>query len=250
MKSRSSAKRSEELMRALQEAGLSGRVRVGVPLPHTDGAPGSSFQSEKASPTPGAEEAVPPDRLLRPLARSGRGRLIEVAGQISSGRTSLAYRMAAGATTRGELVGWIDLPHALDPGALLRAGADLRSVLWVRPPEARSALRSAELLIKTGFALVALDLEGAASREIGRMGPPIWSRLLRAVREARTTALVLGSTRVTGSFATLGLETRRTRARFEHGLFEGLDCSAHIERSREGAPPGELPFQTWHRAAS
>jgi hypothetical protein len=158
--------------------------------------------------------------------------------------------MAAGATAQGELVGWIDLPNSLDPRFLMRAGVDLQGVLWVRPPELRAALRSAELLLKTGFAVVTIDLEGASHRTLGKMGASVWSRLLRAVRESRATALVLGSQRAVGSFATQGLHTERRRARFEGGLFEGLDNRATLLRDRTGPADRVYDFRLEHRPRS
>ncbi len=233
---------------ALQEAGLTGRVRVGVPLPLEEtSAPSGS--STSASLTPGAEEcAFPPDALLRPTVRPERGRLVELSGEISSGCTSLACRRAAGTTGRGELVAWIDLPNALDPRYLLRAGVDLGSVLWVRPPDVRAALRSAELLLETGFTLVAIDLDSAPARALERLGPPVWLRLLRAVRESRATALLLGAQRIAGSFSSQLLYTERERALFDRGLFEGLECRATLLRDRGGPPGRVLPLRLAHRA--
>jgi hypothetical protein len=158
--------------------------------------------------------------------------------------------MAAGATARGELVGWIDLPNSLDPRFLMRAGVELQGVLWVRPPELSAALRSAELLLKTGFAVVTLDLEGASRRALGKMGGSVWSRLLRAVRESRATALVLGSERVAGSFATQGLYTERRRAHFEGGLFEGLENRVTLQRDRTGPADRAHNFRLDHRSAA
>jgi len=156
--------------------------------------------------------------------------------------------MAAGATARGELVGWVDLPNALDPRFLLRAKVRLEDVLWVRPPDLQAALRSAELLIKTGFALVALDLEGARPREIAQLGASVWTRLLRALRESRATALLLGTLPSAGSFATLGVSTARTRALFDAGLFEGLESRLDVLRNRAGPSDGNLRFSVYHRA--
>jgi hypothetical protein len=233
-------------MEAIQKAGLAGRVRLGVPLPQTTETPAPSSSTGSRT-THGAEEAFPPDELLRPLSRPAKGRLIEIAGAISSGRTALAYRAAAGTTARGELVGWVDVPHALDPRSMLRAGVDLRSVLWVRPPQIRAALRSTELLIKTGFALVTLDLEGARARELSRLGPPIWTRLLRAVNAARSTVLVLASERLAGSFATLGMELERTQAHFDSGLLEGMDGHLRVVRHRDAPADQHCNFQIHHR---
>ncbi|MCP4004951.1 MAG: hypothetical protein GY725_12220 [bacterium] len=236
-------------MEVLREAGLAGRVRVGAPLPLAGGTAPSILERSKTT-NPGTEESFPPDDLLRPIERLGQGRLIEIVGEVSSGRTSLAYRVAAGATARGELVGWIDLPNSLDPRFLLRSGVNLKNVLWVRPPQVRAALRSAELMLKTGFALVTIDLEGAPRPEIDRLGTPIWSRLLRAVRESRTTAIVLGPTLAAGASSTLGLHTRRARAIFDEGLFEGLEAETTVLRNRTGPDGQSVPFQIRHRPES
>ncbi|HTO09356.1 MAG TPA: hypothetical protein VMR86_20050 [Myxococcota bacterium] len=176
------------------------------------------------------------------------GCLIELGGEPSSGRTALAYRMAALTSARSELVGWVDLPNALDPRYLQRAGVRLDDVLWVRPPGLQAALRSAELLIKTGFALVVLDLEGAPAPELARLGAAVWTRLTRALRESRASAFVLGSHGLAGTFATLGARTRRERALFDAGLFEGLAGQLEVLRRRAGPPGESLHFSVLQRA--
>jgi hypothetical protein len=246
--------KADKLRELLLESGLGDRVRVGVPCPPA-GAPAPDPRTHRTSiaepATPGAGEAFSPDALLRPHSRSaahaGEGCLIEIAGARSSGKTALAYRMAAGATSRGELVGWVDLPNALDPRFLLRARVKLEDVLWVRPPGLSAALRAAELLVKTGFALVVLDLEGARSRELAQLGASVWTRLLRALRESRATALLLGAQRAAGSFATLGVSTTRERALFDAGLFEGLASRLAVLRSRAATSRDELRFSVYRR---
>ncbi len=250
--------RVDKLRELLLEAGLFDRVRVGAPCPPA-GAPPPVSRTHRTAierPSPlgaeaGAEEAFSPDALLRPhshgVAHAVEGRLIELAGARSSGKTALAYRMAAGATSCGALVGWVDLPNALDPRFLLRARVKLEDVLWVRPPSLSAALRAGELLVKTGFALVVLDLEGARSRELAQLGPSVWTRLLRALRESRATALLLGAQRAAGSFATLCVSTTRERALFDTGLFEGLASRLEVLRSRAGASQHELRFAVYRR---
>ncbi len=245
MESRVQKSRVQSLEIALREVGLAGRVRVGGPLP------GASLH-----PAPGPEprpmdEAVPPaplslDSLLWP-PESRRGRLIEVAGEASSGRTALACRMVAGTTLRGELVGWVDLPDALDPRSLRRAGAEMGSLLWARPRGLSEALRCAELLLRTGFALVVLDLQGASLSRLARLASPIWIRLLRRAQEARATALVLVPERVAGASPTLGLWTERRRALFEGELFEGIEAYATVVRNRVGPIGMEHPFRVLQR---
>jgi len=251
--------RVDQLRELLLDAGLADRVRVGAPCPPAGAppVPRTHRTAIEGPATPGAEEAFSPDALLRPHSRAAahanaahasEGRLIELAGGLSSGKTSLAYRMAAGATARGDLVGWVDLPNALDPRFLLRAKVRLEDVLWVRPPDLQAALRAAELLVKTGFALVVLDLEGARPRELALLGASVWTRLLRVLRESRATALLLGAQRAAGSFATLGVSTTRARALFDAGLFEGLESRLQVLRNRAGTDHGELSFAVYHRA--
>jgi RecA DNA recombination protein len=240
---RSSSDRSDRLEKILQQTGLSGRVRIGLPIP-PQRSPGSS----QPSATPGAEEAFSPDALLRPLCPA-EGTLIELVGALSSGRTALACRMTAGATRRGELAGWIDLPDALDPRSLARSGVELSCVLWVRPERLRAALRSAELLLKAGLALVVLDLEGAPLHELERLGAAVWTRLARAARAARSCLVLLAPRPLAGTSATLALELERRRARFESGLLEGLDSRLHVTRGRSAADRTTLDFRLHHRLA-
>jgi hypothetical protein len=216
---------------AVVEAGLAGQVQIGVPV--TPENPRTRFHSE-----PATEEGVSTslDSLLGLYGRSERGRLIELVGRPGSGRTALAYRFLLGALARGELAGWVDLPDALDSPSLRRAGVRLESLLWVRPREPLAALRAAELLLRTGFGLVALDLDGAPRVRLVRLGTAL-TRLLRAARESRATAVLLASEPVAGSLASLALYTERRRARFEHGLFEGVEARVRTLRSR-GRPAG------------
>ena len=247
--------RTQQLAATLLEAGLAGRVRVGalrpveLPPPVDPGRslshpPASTRRTEEGAHPPGAQALDP---LLGLHARASRGRLIEIAGGVSSGRTALVYRMAGAVTARGELASWVDLPDALDPRFLRRAGVHLERMLWVRPPTLTAALRAAEILTHTGFALVVLDLEGASQRELGRLGPAVWTRLAQRLRNARATLALLASRRIAGSFATLGIETERTLTRFERGLFEGLESHACVVRNRTGATGTEHPFAVYQR---
>ena len=235
----------EALERSLAEAGLLGQVQIGVPLPVE--APAHPPAIAPRLDGLAEEDAFPLDALLRPLERSARGELIEISGSLSSGRTALAYRIAAGAVARGQLVGWVDYADALDPRFLRRSGLDLQSLLWVRPERIEAALRSAELLLKSGFAVVVLDLTVLQGNEAARLTASVWSRLQKAARRERARVVVLCAERLTGAFATLGLYSERTRALFDHGLFEGLESQARVLRNRNGPLDIEFPFRVLHR---
>jgi hypothetical protein len=205
----------------LRQAGLAGRVRVAAGVPVARGA--RRPRSLDARLGIGA-----PVRALQ-------GQLVELVGAVSSGRTALAYRLAADAVARGELVAWVDLPRALDALHLARSGAALDCVLWVQPPRLAAALQAAELLLRTGFAATVLDVEGASRAELARLGAGVWLRLLRAAREQRATLIALAPERCTGAGATLALCAEQYRARFERGLFEGFESRVHVLRDRSGA---------------
>lgn len=175
-----------------------------------------------------------------------RGTITEVWGARSVGRTALACRIAAGATTAGETAAWIDPADALDADATTTAGIHLDRLLWVRPRTADDALRAADILLGAGgFGLVVLDLAGAP--------PPTkntapWSRLTRAAERTSAVLLVLGTARQAGATAALGLELGSRRARWlgtpgSVVLLDGLVARVTVARSRGGGMGRALAVQ-------
>jgi len=92
-----------------------------------------------------------------------RGQMTEIIGPASSGKTSLLLSILSQATTRGEVVAYIDSFASLDPVFARKAGIDLQRLLWVRGgtsflPE--KTLKAADILAGAGgFGVVVLDLE-------------------------------------------------------------------------------------------
>lgn len=160
-----------------------------------------------------------------------RGRLSEVAGGRSCGKTSLLCAGLAAATRRGETVACIDLAGALHPESLQHAGAELARVLWARPPAAPAAVRCAELLLQAGgFAVVALDFGDVLPR--GLRGST-WLRLARASEGARCALIVLAPRRLAASSAAVGMELRRQHIRWQPGawcLLDGFDLAIRSVR--------------------
>ena len=76
-----------------------------------------------------------------------RGRIIEIYGHESSGKTSIALTTVANAQKNGGVAAYIDAEHALDPSWAKRLGVDLENLLVSQPNNAEEALRIAELLI-------------------------------------------------------------------------------------------------------
>ena len=78
-----------------------------------------------------------------------RGRIIEIYGHESSGKTSIALTTVANAQKAGGVAAYIDAEHALDPSWAKRLGVDLENLLVSQPNNAEEALRIAEMLISS-----------------------------------------------------------------------------------------------------
>jgi len=170
-----------------------------------------------------------------------RGRVCEVLGPLSSGKTSVVLTLLAAATRRGEVVACVDLADALHPQSIARAGADLRRVLWVRPPSIVDGMRCTELLLHAGgLGLVVLDMGAQLTQ---RPRSHVWPRLMHAAERAHSALIILAPHRIAGSFAALSLGLR-ARAPLWHraqwSLFEGLEIAVRVERSKLGAPGGNV----------
>ncbi|MCH2171626.1 DNA recombination/repair protein RecA [Myxococcota bacterium] len=170
-----------------------------------------------------------------------RGRLSEISGPASSGRTSLALALLAGVTTRGGVCAVVDLADALDPASVEAAGVRLGNVLWVRPHDLRQALRCSEHLLEaSGFDLVLLDLAPGSGIAAGP-SRAAWIRLSRSAASTGTSLVVLSTQRLTGSQAALALELAPAKVNFSTppGLLEGLETRGALVRTRT---PGSSEF--------
>jgi len=164
------------------------------------------------------------------------GRLSELSGPPSSGRTSLALALLARATAAGEVVAVVDGVDAFHPLSAAAAGVRLERVLWARPPSAAGAVRCCDRLLRVrGFAAVLLDVAGRET-QWEALPDAVWQRLARTAAATRTALIVLSGRRVTGSIADLALALHPTRARFRGtpSLLEDLEIEAAIVRRRRG----------------
>ncbi|HUE40217.1 MAG TPA: hypothetical protein VMR29_11980 [Candidatus Binatia bacterium] len=170
-----------------------------------------------------------------------RGRLSEVFGGASSGRTSLALRLLAATTVEGEIAALVDCRDRLDPRCARAAGIVLSRVLWVRPSDERDALRCCEILLGTErLGLVVLDLADGVSPIAAARFSSAWPRLAREAAAAHVTLVLLSRERLAGSFAALCVALRAGRALWPRhalrtALFDGIASRAEIVRAREGA---------------
>ncbi|MGI8658551.1 MAG: recombinase RecA [Candidatus Limnocylindria bacterium] len=87
-----------------------------------------------------------------------RGRITEIYGPESSGKTTLCYHVAGNAQRMGGTVAFIDAEHALDPGYARNVGVDVDELLVSQPDTGEQALEIAETLIRSnGVDVVIVD---------------------------------------------------------------------------------------------
>ena len=99
-------------------------------------------------------EAIPTGSLSLDLALGigglPKGRIIEIYGPESSGKTTLALHVAAEAQKRGGEVAFIDAEHALDPSYARALGVDIDSMLISQPDTGEQGLEICEALVRSG----------------------------------------------------------------------------------------------------
>jgi recombination protein RecA len=99
-------------------------------------------------------EVIPTGALSLDLALGvggiPRGRIIEVYGPESSGKTTVALHMAAEAQRLGGIAAFIDAEHALDPLYAKKLGVDIDNLLISQPDTGEQALEIAEALVRSG----------------------------------------------------------------------------------------------------
>ncbi len=79
-----------------------------------------------------------------------RGRIVEIFGPESSGKTTLALHIIAEAQKSGGIAAFVDAEHALDPTYAQKIGVDLNNLLISQPDTGEQALEIAELLVRSG----------------------------------------------------------------------------------------------------
>ena len=99
-------------------------------------------------------EAIPTGSLALDAALGiggvPKGRIIEIYGPESSGKTTLALHIVAQAQKRGGEVAFVDAEHALDPDYAARIGVDIDSMLVSQPDTGEQALEITDALVRSG----------------------------------------------------------------------------------------------------
>ena len=125
-----------------------------------------------------------------------KGRIIELYGHESSGKTTLALHVVANAQKKGGAAAFIDAEHALDPGYAKKIGVDLENLVVSQPNSGEEALTICEQLIRSGaFEVIVVDSVAALTPQAeidGQMGDShvgLQARLMSQAMRKLTAAI-------------------------------------------------------------
>ena len=203
-----------------------------------------------------------------------RGRVVEIYGPESSGKTTVALHAVANAQKAGGIAAFIDAEHALDPEYAKRLGVDTDALLVSQPDTGEQALEIADMLIRSG-ALDIIVIDSVAAlvprAEIeGEMGDShvglqarLMSQALRkitgALSHSKTTAIFINQLRekigvmfgspetTTGGralkfYASVRIDVRRIETLKEGGDAVANRTRAKIVKNKVAAPFKQAEF--------
>jgi recombination protein RecA len=120
-----------------------------------------------------------------------RGRVVEIYGPESSGKTTLALSVVAEAQKKGGICAFVDAEHALDPVYARKLGVKVEDLLISQPDDGEQALEIADTLVRSGAvdvlvvdSVAALTPKAELEGEMGDMQPGMQARLMsKALRK-------------------------------------------------------------------
>jgi recombination protein RecA len=160
-------------------------------------------------------EGIPTGSLSLDLALGGngvpRGRVVELFGPESSGKTTLALHMIAQAQKRGGIAAFIDAEHALDPSWCRRLGVNVENLLISQPDSGEQALEICEMLVNSNAVdIIVIDsvaaltpraeIEGNIGDQFVGLQARLMSQALRkltaGIAKSRTTVVFINQIRM------------------------------------------------------
>jgi recombination protein RecA len=132
-----------------------------------------------------------------------RGRVVEIFGPESSGKTTLALHCVAEAQKRGGICAFIDAEHALDPVYARKLGVDIDNLLISQPDAGEQALEIADTLVRSGAidvliidSVAALVPRAELEGEMGESQPGLQARLMSQALRKLTASISRSNTMV------------------------------------------------------
>ena len=198
----------------------------------------ASFGSAAFSVRPKSVPETLPTGIPEVDAASGglpRGAITEIAGPVSSGRTTLLHSLLAEATGRGEACALVDLSNTFDPASAAAVGMELQRLLWVRcAAQKNTVLSVTDLLLQNGgWGVIVLDLGDIDPKQARRIPLNAWYRFRLAVEHKPTVFVVIGQEPYAGACSALVLETGNMQASWSSTLLDSA-----VVQADQRKPPG------------
>ena len=132
-----------------------------------------------------------------------RGRIVEIYGPESSGKTTLALQVVAEAQKKGGICGFIDAEHAIDPQYAKKLGVKVEDLLISQPDTGEQALEIADTLVRSGAidvividSVAALTPKAELEGEMGDSLPGLQARLMSQALRKLTGSISKSGTMV------------------------------------------------------
>lgn len=185
---------------------------------------------------------APIDALLGGIPR---GRISEISGPASSGRTSLLHQILASAGGRGEYCAVIDTNDTFDPASAAASGVSLETLVWIRcNGHLEHAMRATDLLLHGGgFGVVALDMCDVPAETARRTPLSYWHRFRLAVESSSCAFVIVAGEPQAKSCASLSAVLQRREANFTGRYpYYLLESVSYDLQSRKPVRMGQAGF--------
>jgi recombination protein RecA len=203
-----------------------------------------------------------------------RGRVVEVYGPESSGKTTLALHAVAEIQKKGGVAAYVDAEHALDPGYAKKLGVDIDELLISQPDTGEQALEITDTLVRSGGVdIVVVDsvaaltpraeLEGEMGDQLPGLQARLMSQALRkltgSISKSNTIVLFINQIRMkigvmfgnpettTGGnalkfYASVRLDIRRIGAIKDHDEVVGNQTRVKVVKNKVAPPFRQVEF--------
>jgi recombination protein RecA len=203
-----------------------------------------------------------------------RGRVIEIYGPESSGKTTICQHVIAEAQKMGGIAAFIDVEHALDPSYAAKCGVDVENLLISQPDTGEQALEICEALVRSGAVDVVVvdsvaalvpraEIEGDMGDSHVGLQARLMSQALRklagAIHRSNTSVIftnqlrqkigiMFGNPETTSGgmalkfYASVRLDVRRTEAIKAGGEVVGNQVKVRVKKNKVAPPFREAQF--------